>query len=120
MRKPTFCLYKCENEVADQMRGTCICAAEQRLCLRYKDDTSVSDPEDRVFFATRLIFNYNDKQPLQEGLSACSQCVGMGKLGWVKAIHQLKCNHAGCFFISNYMIILLFWRLYEWNVNRPL
>ena len=21
MRKPTFCLYKCENEVADQIRG---------------------------------------------------------------------------------------------------
>ena len=47
MRKPTFCLYKCENEVADQMRGTCSCAADQRLCLRYRDNTSVSDPEDR-------------------------------------------------------------------------
>ena len=62
MRKPTFCLYKCENEVADQMRGTCNCAADQRLCLRYRDDTSVSDPEDSFFFATRLIFNYNYKQ----------------------------------------------------------
>ena len=46
MRKPTFCLYKCENEVADQMRCTCNCAADQRLCLRYRDNTSVSDPED--------------------------------------------------------------------------
>ena len=45
MRKPTFCLYKCENEVADQMRGTCNCAADQRLCLRYRDNTSVPDPE---------------------------------------------------------------------------
>ena len=53
MRKPTFCLYKCENEVADQMRGTCNCTAEQRLCLRYKDNTSVSDPEDRGFFLQR-------------------------------------------------------------------
>ena len=49
MRKPTFCLYKSENEVADQMRGTCNCAADQRLCLRYRDPTSVSDPEDRFF-----------------------------------------------------------------------
>ena len=49
MRKPTFCLYKCENEVADQMRGTCNCAADQRLCLRYSDNTSVSDPEDSFF-----------------------------------------------------------------------
>ena len=93
MRKRTFA-YKFENEVADQMRGKCNCAADQRLCLRHRDNTSVSDPEDS-FFATRLIFNYNDKQPLQEGLSACNQCVGMGKLGWVKAIHRLKCNHAG-------------------------
>ena len=46
MRKPTFRLYKCENEVADQMRGTCNCAADQRLCLRYRDNTSVLDPED--------------------------------------------------------------------------
>ena len=49
MRKPTFCLYKCENEVADQMCGTCNCAADQRLYLRYRDNTSVSDPEDRFF-----------------------------------------------------------------------
>ena len=49
MRKPTFCLYKYENEVADQMRGTCNCAADQRLCLRYRDNTSVSDPEDSYF-----------------------------------------------------------------------
>ena len=63
---------------------------------------NVSDPEDRLFFATRLIFNYNDKQPLQEGLSACSQCVGMDQLGAVKAIHQLKYNHAGCFYFQLY------------------
>ena len=87
MRKPTFCLYKCENEVADQMRGTCNCAADRRLCLGYRDNTSVLDPDDSFFFATRLIFNYNDKQPFQEGLLACSQCVGIGKLGRVKAIH---------------------------------
>ena len=68
------------------MRGCCNYAADQRLCLRYRDNTSVSDPEDSFLFATRLRFNYNDKQPLQEGLSACIQCVGMGKLGWVKAI----------------------------------
>ena len=47
--KPTFCLYKCENEVADQMRGTCYCAADRGLCLRYRDNTSVSDPEDSFF-----------------------------------------------------------------------
>ena len=49
MRKSIFCLYKCENEVAYRMRGTCICAADQRLCLCYRDNTSVSDPEDRFF-----------------------------------------------------------------------
>ena len=87
MRKPTFCLYKCENEVADQMRGTCNCAADRRLCLRYIDNTSVSDPEDSFLFATGLIFNHNDKQPFQDGLSACSQCVGIRKLGRAKAIH---------------------------------
>ena len=67
-----------------------------------------------VFFATRLRFNYNDKQPLQEGLSACIQCVGMGKLGWVKAIAIMP-----DVFISIYMSIMLFWLLYEWNVNVP-
>ena len=65
MRKPTFCLYECENEVADQMRGTCNWAADQRLCLRYRDNTSVSDPEERFVFETRLTLNYNDKQRLQ-------------------------------------------------------
>ena len=73
MRKPTFCLYKCENEVTDQMRGTCNCAADRRLCLRYRDNTSVSDLK-TVFFATRLIFNYNDKQPFQEGISLHTVC----------------------------------------------
>ena len=87
MRKHSFCLYDSENEVADQMY----------LWPRYRGKTSVSDPEDG-FFATRLIYNYEYKQLLQEGLSACSQCVGMDKLGWVKAIHRLKCNHAGCFY----------------------
>ena len=48
MRKPTFWLYKCENEVADQMRGTCNCAADQCLCLRYRDNTIVSDSEDSL------------------------------------------------------------------------
>ena len=76
MRKPTFCLYKCENEVADQMRGTCNVFATEIIQVCRIPQT--------VFFATRLIFNYNDKQPFQEGLSACSQCVGIGKLGRVK------------------------------------
>ena len=49
MRKPKFYLYECENEVADQMRGSCNYAADQRLCLRYRDNTSVSDPEDSFF-----------------------------------------------------------------------
>ena len=64
MRKPTFCLYKCENEVADQMRGTYNCAADQRLCLRYRDNTNVSDPEDRVVFSQRgsysIIIKFKD------------------------------------------------------------
>ena len=35
MRKPTFC--KCENKVADQLRGNR--EADQRLCFRYMDGT---------------------------------------------------------------------------------
>ena len=85
MRKRTFAYINAQNEVADQMRGTCNCAADQGLCLRYRDNTSVSDPEDSFFF----------RNAAQECLSVCNQCVGMGKLGWVKAIHRLKCNHAG-------------------------
>ena len=87
------------------MRSTCNCAADQRLhvCLPYNDNTSVSDPEDR-FFATQLLFNYNYKQPLQEGLSACNQCVERAKLGWVKAINRLtECNH-GCFYFQLYLV----------------
>ena len=83
MRKPTFCLYKCENEVAHQMRGTCNCAADQRLCLRYRDNTSVSGPEDS-FFATRFIFNNNDKQTRQEGLSASSSVWGWESLAGLR------------------------------------
>ena len=46
MRNPMFCLYKCENDVADQIHGNC--AADQRLCLRYRDNIpNVSEPEDR-------------------------------------------------------------------------
>ena len=52
MRKPTFGLYKCEKEVADQMRGACKCAADQRLCLCYRDHKSVTDT-DRIFFSQR-------------------------------------------------------------------
>ena len=33
MRKPAFCI--CENKNADQLRSNC--AADQRLCFRYKD-----------------------------------------------------------------------------------
>ena len=53
MRKPTFGLYKCENEVADQMRGACKCAADQRLCLCYRYHTSVSDTDRSFFFSQR-------------------------------------------------------------------
>ena len=54
MRKPTFCLYKCVNEVADQMRGTCNCAADRRLCLGYRDNTiQVYWIPTTVFFSQR-------------------------------------------------------------------
>ena len=58
------------------MRGTCNCAADRRLCLRHRDNTSVSDPK-KVFFATRIIFNYNDKQPFQEGYLLASSVTGL-------------------------------------------
>ena len=35
MRKPAFCI--CENKDTDQLRSNC--AADQRLCFRYKDST---------------------------------------------------------------------------------
>ena len=35
MRKPAFCI--CENKDADQLRSNC--AADQRLCFRYMDNT---------------------------------------------------------------------------------
>ena len=35
MRKPAFCI--CENKDADQLRSDC--AADQRLCFRYRDST---------------------------------------------------------------------------------
>ena len=61
------------------------------------------------FLATRLIFNYNHNQPLQEGLSGCSQYVGMGRLYLVKAIHGLKYNKTKMiwmFFMLNYTSIM--------------
>ena len=58
MRKPTFCLYKCENEVADQKRGTCNRAADQRICLRYRDNTSVSGPEESGSYSIIIISNH--------------------------------------------------------------
>ena len=73
---------RCAVHVTAQLIGAYVLATE---IIQY--NTSVLDPDDSFIFATRLIFNYNDKQPFQEGLSACSQCVGIGKLGRVKAIH---------------------------------
>ena len=57
MRKPTFGYINAKMK--SQISGTCNCADDQHLSLRYRDNTSVSDPEDR-FFATRLIFNYDN------------------------------------------------------------
>ena len=37
MRKPAFCI--CVNKDADQLRSNC--AADQRLCFRYTDSTSL-------------------------------------------------------------------------------
>ena len=99
--KTFFLLIQMRNEVADQMRGTCNCAADQRRCLHYRDNTSVSDSEDR-FFSQHGSYSIIIIRAHQEGLSACSQCEGMGKLGWVKAIHRLKCNHVGCFYFQLY------------------
>ena len=35
--KPTICI--CEYKGADQLRSTCNCEADQRLCFRYSDST---------------------------------------------------------------------------------
>ena len=52
MRKPTFGLYKCENEVADQMRGACKCAADQRLSLLQRSYKCVRH-RSQFFFSQR-------------------------------------------------------------------
>ena len=80
MRKPTFCLYKCENEVADQMRGTCYCAADQRLCLHYRDNTSVSDPEDSFFFRNASQISNHFKRAYQHASSVW----GWESLVWLR------------------------------------
>ena len=92
------------------MRGNC--AADQRLCLWYKDSTGplhhksvkcqanffgctawfVLDPKDR-FSRDVAHINFNYKQYLKEGLSACTQCEGVRRLGWVKASRLLEYNH---------------------------
>ena len=102
MRQPTFCLYKCENEVADQMRGTCNCAADQRLLLSYRDNTSVSDPEGSCFSQRGSYSIIMISNPFKRDYQLAASVWGMGKLGLVKAIHRLKCNHAGCFYFQFY------------------
>ena len=83
MRKPTF--YYINAKTKSQIR----CGVTVQLISAFvfvTEKVQVFCTPMSGFLATRLIFNYNHKQPLQEGLSACSQCVGMGRLGWVKAI----------------------------------
>ena len=53
MRKPTFCLYKCENEVANQMRSTCNCAADQRLDVFATEIIQVCRTPKTFFFLQR-------------------------------------------------------------------
>ena len=83
----TYFLLKCENETK------CAVHVTAQLISAYVFATEIIQvcriPK-TVFFATRLIFNYNDKQPLQKGLSACLQCVGMGTLGCVKANSSIE------------------------------
>ena len=92
MRKPSFGLHVYINaKTKSQIR--CAVHVTVQLISAYVFATEIIQvcrTPKTGFFATRLIFNYDYKQPLQEGLSACSQCVGMGKLGWVKAILRLE------------------------------
>ena len=41
MGKPTICLR--ENKGADQLRSTCNCEAEQRVCFRYSSSTYIQN-----------------------------------------------------------------------------
>ena len=44
VRKPAFCIY--ENKDADQLRSNC--AADQRLCFRYTDNTNSLLPKSKI------------------------------------------------------------------------
>ena len=44
VRKPAFCI--CENKVVDQLRSNC--AADQRLCFRYTDNTIPLLPKSEI------------------------------------------------------------------------
>ena len=78
--------------------------ANQRLCLHYRDNTSVSDPEDSFFRIAGHIQSYFISNHFMRAyqLAASGMGKGIGKLGWVKAIHRLKCNHAGRFYFQLY------------------
>ena len=94
MRKPTVFAY-INAKTKSQIR--CAVHATTQLISAY-------------VFATEIVFSQRGSYSIimisihfkREKLSACIQCVGMGKLGWVKAIHRLKCNHAGCFYFQLY------------------
>ena len=113
MRKPTFCLYKCENEVADQMRGTCNCAADRRLCLRYRDkiNTSVSHPEDSFFlqggsYSIIMVSNHFKRAyQLAASVWGCESLVGLSpnytvKLCFMKLKSFIKFDHVAGLKIS--------------------
>ena len=102
MRKPDFCLYKCDNEIADQMcvnrvdqmRGNC--AADKRLCLRYRDSTSPLNPYCQTpshLLRPYMIFRdaaYNSIIIISNPFKRAYQLLdsaGMGRLGWVMTSH---------------------------------
>ena len=55
MRKLAFCI--CENKDADQLRSNC--AADQRLCFRYRDSTIPLLSKSEIQASNRLLWLYS-------------------------------------------------------------
>ena len=65
MRKPAFCI--CENKDTDQLRSNC--AADQRLCFRYRDSTIPLLPTSEI----------SSLQPSSAVVQYSPVCVGPGR-----------------------------------------
>ena len=69
-----------------------------------------------VLFCNAAHIQYNDKQHFKRAYQLYPVC-GDGKAWLGKGNTSIEMQSCRMFFISNYMSIMLFWFLYEWNIN---